>query len=175
VDPPPAVEDLIAERHALGQDLYDEVWEGEYHVAAAPTGTHADLQAQLIQVLGPMARSAGLHIVGPTNIGRPGDFRVPDLVVLRGARDVTWNPTAAIVVEVVSPGDESRRKLDFYFGAGVEELLTVEPELGTLEWFARAADGFEPAVGSALLGTTSADLATSIDWPTVSPSQWSGV
>ena len=51
MDPPPIVEDWLAQRHALGQDLYDEVWEGEYHVAAAPTGRHADIQAQLIQVL----------------------------------------------------------------------------------------------------------------------------
>ena len=165
VDPPQLVEDLIAQRHALGQDLYDEVWEGEYHVAAAPTGKHADVQAQLIQVLGPMARSAGLHIVGPTNIGRPGDFRVPDLVLLRGAKDLTWNPTAALVVEVVSPGDESRRKSDFYFRHGVEELLIVEPELGTLEWFVRGTDGFEPTAGSRLLDITSADLADRIDWP----------
>jgi Uma2 family endonuclease len=165
VDPPPVVEDLIAQRHALGQDLYDEVWEGEYHVAAAPTGKHADVQAQLIEVLGPMARSVGLHIVGPTNIGGPGDFRVPDLVLLRGAKDLTWNPTAALVVEVVSPGDESRRKLDFYFRAGVEEVLIVDPELGTLEWSVRGTDGFEPADGSELLGITSAEVGERIDWP----------
>jgi Uma2 family endonuclease len=165
VDPPSAVEDLIAERHALGQDLYDEVWEGEYHVAAAPTGRHADLQAQLIELLGPLGRAAGLHIVGPTNIGHPGDFRVPDIALLRGAADMTWIPTAAIVVEVVSPGDESRRKSDFYVRAGVEELLIVEPELGTLEWFARGIDGFDPADGSALLGLTSAELIGRIAWP----------
>ena len=86
-------------------------------------------------------------------------------MLLRGAKDLTWNPTAAIVVEVVSPGDESRRKLDYYFRCGVEELLIVEPELGTLEWFARAADGFEPANGSAILGLTGSDLADAIDWP----------
>jgi Uma2 family endonuclease len=161
VDPPQAVEDLIAERHAL----YDEVWEGEYHVAAAPTGKHADVQAQLIQVLRPLARSAGLHVVGPTNIGRAGDFRVPDVVFLRGAKDLTLNPTAAIVVEVVSPGDESRRKLDFYPHHEVEELLIVEPELETLEWFARGTDGFRPADGSTLLGIASAELTARIDWP----------
>jgi len=51
VDPAQEVEDLIAQRKALGQDLYDEVWEGEYHVAAAPTDAHADLQVQLIEIL----------------------------------------------------------------------------------------------------------------------------
>ncbi len=168
VDPPPVVEDLIAQRKALGQDLYDEVWEGEYHVAAAPTGRHADLQAQLIEVLGPLARSAGLHLLGPSNIGRPDDFRVPDVVILRGAKDLTWNPTAAIVVEVLSPGDESRRKLGFYLRAGVEELLIVDPALGTLEWFARGPEGYEPADGSAVLALTTAQLHGSLDWPSPS-------
>ncbi len=165
VDPPSEVEDLIAQRKALGQDLFDEVWEGVYHVAAAPTGKHADLQAQLIQVLGPVARAAGLHLVGPANIGRSGDFRVPDVVLLRGPKDLTWNPTATIVVEVVSPRDESRRKFDFYFRHGVEEMLIVEPELRTLEWFARGTDGFEPATGSAILTLASTDLHDALDWP----------
>ena len=71
VDPPQAVEDLIAERHALGQDLYDEVWEGEYHVAAAPTGKHADLQAQLIRILGGLAIASGsTSWVRPTSVAR---------------------------------------------------------------------------------------------------------
>jgi len=34
---PLVTEELIARRKALGQDLYDEVWEGVYHVAAAPS------------------------------------------------------------------------------------------------------------------------------------------
>ena len=165
VDPPPAVEDLIAERHALGQDLYDEVWEGEYHVAAAPSSGDAEVQFQLVRILAGLAEAAGLIGLGPSNIGRPGDFRVPDLVFLRRRDDPTWNPSAAIVVEVVSPGDESRRKLDFYHRAGVEELLIVEPEPRTIEWFARATDRFEPAEGSAILGVTTAELHRAIDWP----------
>ncbi len=76
-----------------------------------------------------------------------------------------WNPTAALVVEILSPEDESRRKLDFYVRAGVEEVLIVDPDERTVEWLARGRDGFEPADGSDLLGITSTDLADRIDWP----------
>jgi len=166
VDPPPAVEELIAQRRALGQDLYDEVWEGEYHVAGAPNDAHSDVQYQLVEILGPLARTAGLLGRGPSNIGRPKDFRVPDLVFLRGTPDPVWQPTAAIVVEVVSPGDESRLKFGHYFRMGVEEFLIVDPGQRTVEWFERGPDGFRPSYGSTLLGISSGEMASSIDWPT---------
>ncbi|MFN8518878.1 MAG: Uma2 family endonuclease [Chloroflexota bacterium] len=159
-DPPPEVQDWLERRRALGQDLYDEVWEGDYHVAPAPSRHHARIQAALLRMLWPLAEHAGLEAVGPINIGSPSSYRVPDLACLRGSEDRVWNPTAAIVVEVVSSGDESRRKLAFYHQAGVEEVLIVDPELGTAEWFARGVEGFEPAGGSALLGLTSDDIAT---------------
>ena len=165
VDPPPAVEDWLAQRRALGQDLYDEVWEGEYHVAAAPNDRHANVQVQLVETLAPLARRAGLAPRGPSNIGGPKDFRVPDLVFLRGTPDPVWQHTAAIVVEVVSPGDESRLKSAHYFNRGVEEFLIVDPGARTVEWFQRGPDGFRPADASAILGITSAGLASAIDWP----------
>ena len=165
MDPPPIVEDWLAQRRALGQDLYDEVWEGEYHVAPAPTNRHADLQVQLIATLRPRAIRAGLRLLGPGNVGTPRDFRVPDLVFLRREEHPVWNPTAAIVVEVVSPGDESRLKFDFYHRAGIEEVLIVDPDAQTVEWFVRGPSAFLPADGSALLGISAADLAAAIDWP----------
>lgn len=164
-DPPPIVEDWLAQRRALGQDLYDEVWEGEYHVAAAPTNRHADIQVRLVELLGPHARRAGLKVLGPSNIGTPRDFRVPDLAFLRREDHPIWNPTAAIVVEIVSRGDESRRKFEFYHRVGVEEFLIVDPAQRTVEWFERGPDAFRPANGSTLLGITRDEMASAIDWP----------
>jgi Uma2 family endonuclease len=69
------------------------------------------------------------------------------------------------VVEIVSPGDESRDKFDFYFRAGVKEILIVDPGAGTVEWFDRAGSGFRPADGSALLGISAPELRERIDWP----------
>ena len=64
----------------------------------------------------------------------------------------------------MSPGDESRRKLDFYHRVGIEEVLIVDPEMRTVEWFERGPNAFRPADGSTLLGITSAGLAAQIDW-----------
>jgi Uma2 family endonuclease len=164
-DPPPAVEDWLMERRALGQDLYDEVWEGEYHVAPGPGGGHADIQIQLAVTLVPLATRAGLIVRGPTNIGGPSDFRVPDLSFSQERADLVWYPSAAIVVEIVSPGDESRRKFDFYHRMRVDEVLIVDPASRTVEWFERGPDTFRPADGSTLLDVTSAELAASIAWP----------
>jgi Uma2 family endonuclease len=165
VDPPPEVEELIAQRKALGQDLYDEVWEGVYHVAAAPNARHSDVQAQLIRILGSLGDHVGLRVHGPDNIGGPRNFRVPDVVLLRGTPDPVWQHTAAIVVEVVSPGDESRLKFGHYFDMGVEEFLIVDPGPRTVEWFARGADAFVPTDGSAILGISTEELHAAIDWP----------
>jgi len=164
MDPPPIVEDWLAQRRALGQDRFDEVWEGEYHVAPAPSTRHGRIDRQLARILGPLVARAGLVDSGPCNIGGPGDYRVPDMAVFRDPEDIVWNPTAPIVVEIISPGDESRHKLDFYFRAGVEEVLIVDPDARTVEWFGRGVDAFEPADGSALLGITSSELAERIDW-----------
>ncbi len=163
--PPTEVEDWLERRRALGQDLYDEVWEGEYHVAPAGSLRHGDVQGQLIEILGPPSRRAGLHRVGPGNIGWINDYRVPDIAFLRRREVAVRTRSAAIVVEVVSPRDESRAKLPFFFRIGVEEVLIVDPETRTVEWFARGGDAFEPADGSAILAISSVELATAIDWP----------
>ena len=162
---PKEVEDLLARRKALGQDLFDEVWEGEYHMAPAPHWRHARVDNQLARLLGPRADVAGLLGTGPCNIGRPDNYRVPDQAYFADPEPQAFNPTADIVVEIVSPGDESRTKFEFYFGLGVDEVLIVDPEERTVDWFARGSDGFVPASGSALLGLSADELTTSIDWP----------
>jgi Uma2 family endonuclease len=43
-------------------------------------------------------------------------------------------PTAALVLEVVSPGDETWEKLGFYAAHGVEELLIVDPQEKAVSW-----------------------------------------
>ncbi len=40
--------------------------------------------------------------------------------------------TAAMVVEVVSPGDETLEKLAFYASRGVEEVVVADPARGSL-------------------------------------------
>jgi Uma2 family endonuclease len=165
MDPPPIVEDWLAQRRALGQDRFDEVWEGEYHVAPAPHRRHARLDDTLGRMLGPLADHAGLMGATTCNIGIPTDYRIPDRAYFRSGEDLVWNPTAAVVIEILSPEDEGRAKLPFYFRAGVEEVLLIDPDARTVEWFGRGADAFEPSGGSSLLGISSTELAERIDWP----------
>lgn len=164
-EPPAPLAEWLQHRRELGQDLFDEVWEGEYHVAPAGQRRHGDVDAQLHALLWARARRAGLWPSGPANIGEQRDYRVPDAAFFRHRRPVTFEPTAAIVVEIVSPGDESYAKFGFYFARGVQELLIIDPERWAVECYARGAEGFERADGSELLALTGPELATEIDWP----------
>jgi Uma2 family endonuclease len=162
--PPREVEELIARRRALGQDRFDEVWHGEYHMAPAAHPDHGLIDQQIAELLGPTARRVGLLGTGNFNLGVPNDFRVPDRGFHRARPRTTFVPTAAIVVEIVSPDDETYEKFDFYFAQGVEELLIVDPRRQTVEWYARGTHAFEPTSGSQLLGMTADELAGSLVW-----------
>jgi Uma2 family endonuclease len=164
----PEIRKLIEQRQRTGADLYDEMWKGEYHMAPAPHRSHGLLDYQLALILDPLARPAGLFGSGPFNLGDSFDYRVPDLGFHRDTEPRTWVPTAAIVVEIVSPDDESWAKLDFYAAHEVDEVLIVDPETHRVTWLRRDGSGYAEADGSALLGITTAGLASQIDWPPVS-------
>ena len=125
LDPPPAdFEALLERRRKLGQDLLDEVWEGVYHMNPAPHQRRANIAQQLAELLGAPAREAGLvPMISIFNLGEPDDYRVPDGGLFRPGPDEVYAPTAELVVEIVSPGDESWQKLGFYADHGVGELL----------------------------------------------------
>lgn len=78
-----------------------------------------------------------------------------------------WIPTAAIVVEVVSPDDESWAKFDFYGAHGVDEVVIADPGTSELHWFVRNGDGsgYETTDHSPLLEVTVADIHAAVDWP----------
>lgn len=164
-EPPPEFQNLLERRRALGQDLFDEVWEGEYHVAPGPSGQHGHVDHQLARILGTRADAAGLRGSGRCNIGKPDNYRVPDQAFFPDATFRTFYPSADLVVEIVSPGDESREKFGFYFNAGVKEVLIADPDARTVEWFTRTDSGFRPAAGSDLLDVSAAELAEAIEWP----------
>ncbi|MBA3420169.1 MAG: Uma2 family endonuclease [Geodermatophilaceae bacterium] len=164
-EPPNVLAEWLERRRALGQDRFDEVWEGDYHVSPEARASHGDVQDQVSGRLRPLARQRRLWPSGPVNIGTPDNFRVPDLVLLRQRSDAVFLSTAAIVVEVVSPGDESYRKFAFYFAQGVEEVLMVDPVKRSVQWHARGVAAFERAAASAVLELSGQALGAGIDWP----------
>jgi Uma2 family endonuclease len=166
VGPRPAeVEALLERRRRHGLDLFDELWEGTLHMAPAPGVAHAIVADEVAAVLREPARRAGLRGSGPFNLGSPEDYRVPDGGYHRGAPTGSWVASAAIVVEVVSPDDETYQKFDFYFAHGVEELVVADPSTRTLRWWARGDGRFVPAETSVLLEVAVLEVAGSIDWP----------
>lgn len=167
-DPPPAeIEALLERRRRLGLDRHDEVWQGVLHMSPERSLAHADIASQLAELLGPLARAAGLvPAISPFNLGESErDYRSPDGGLFRERSGAVWNPTAALVVEILSPGDETWDKLPFYAAHDVDELLIIDPRSRKLDWLALRAGGYEPVERSALIGLGTAELAARIDWP----------
>ena len=156
---------MLERRRRLGQDLLDEVWEGVLHMNAAPSGRHGDLESRLHVLLAPPARAAGLRMRGRFNLGDEGDYRVPDGGFQQDASDRVYYPTAALVIEIVSPGDESWEKLPFYGAHGVGELLIVDPQQRKVRWLGLDAGEYQHLKRSRLIELAADELAGQIDWP----------
>ncbi|HVM13726.1 MAG TPA: Uma2 family endonuclease [Egibacteraceae bacterium] len=158
---------LIKRRRATGADLFDEVWEGDYHMAPAPHAAHGVLDQQLAVLLDPLARAAGLVGSGPFNLGHPDDYRVPDRGLHRTQPSATRVASAALVVEIVPPEGETWAKLPFYAAHEVDELLIADPHTRTLRWLARSGGTYGEVEVSDLLGVDVEAFAEQIDWPPV--------
>jgi Uma2 family endonuclease len=164
--PPPELEALRERRRRAGADRSDEVWEGVYHMVPAPSGEHAEIETQLAVLLAPRARTAGLVMSGPFNLGESEqDFRVPDGGLHRRRPRGTWHPTAALVVEIVSPGDETLNKLGFYAAHQVDEILIVDPAGRTVTWLGLGDGEYRPVKRSGLIELGATGIAELIDWP----------
>ena len=100
------------------------------------------------------------------NLGRSQeDFRVPDGCLHREIPRETWFPTAALAIEIRSPGDESWQKLPFYAAHGVDEVLIVEPAEHAAHWLALTDGEYRKVERSGLIDLGPAELAERIDWP----------
>ncbi len=168
LDPPPAaLHALLERRKKLGQDHKDEVWEGVLHVVPAPSHRHADLVQQLAVILDGPARAAGLQpTMAEFNLGESErDFRVPDGGLHRPGAEAMWHPTAALVVEILSPGDETWEKLPFYAAHHVEEMLIVDPDARAVHWLTLTDGAYSPIEQSGLIELGPSDLVRRISWP----------
>ncbi len=163
----PELEALKERRRRAGLDRLDEVWEGVLHMVPAPSHEHAVISQQLAELLGPLARAAGLE---PTmhefNLGESEqDFRVPDGGLHRPGASGIWHPTAALVVEIVSPDDETWQKLPFYAAHEVDEVLIVDSVERSVHWLHRTGERYSEARRSALIDLGPEELAGKIAWP----------
>lgn len=162
---PAELEALLARRRALGLDGHDEVWEGVYHVAPHAHSDHGIVEAELGAALGARAKARGLRPSGAFNLGTPEDYRVPDLGFHEGRPGSTYVGTVAVVVEVLSPDDETWAKFGFYAARGVRELLVADPAERTVRCWRLVEGAYEPADASELLAVDMVELTAEIDWP----------
>jgi hypothetical protein len=162
---PPQLQELLERRRHMGADRRDEVWAGVYHMVPGPSANHSLLAHQLAVALDAPARASGLVVSAEFNLGTKDDFRVPDLGVHAGQPRGTWIATAAIVVEISSPGDETWDKLSFYAEHEVDELLIVDPANQSVSWLALHTGEYRPVDQSSLVTLSAPQLAAGIDWP----------
>lgn len=165
--PPPELEALLERRRQAGVDRLDEVWQGVRHMVPGPSFEHARVSQQLAVLLDDPAREAGLlAAISEFNLGKSEhDFRVPDGGLHRSGAAGVWLSTAAVVVEILSPGDESRQKLPFYAEHHVDEVLLVDLAEQSVTWLALRDGNYEPVPRSRLIELGPAELAERLDWP----------
>jgi Uma2 family endonuclease len=136
VHPP---EHMLAERSRLGHDIRDEVWDGVLHMVPQPTYDHQLLESALIRVLWPLANATGLEVVPELGLFDPvkgeTSYRVPDVLVVDPAHATRRGVEgrAEIVIEILSPNDESREKLPFYAAHGTQEVWLLDPDRRAVE------------------------------------------
>jgi hypothetical protein len=166
-NPPPELEALLERRRQAGVDRLDEVWEGVRHMVPGPSFEHADVTQQLAVLLDAPARAAGLvPTMSEFNLGKSEqNFRVPDGGLHRPGAAGVWQPTAAIVVEILSPGDETWQKLPFYAAHRVDEVLIVDPTDRTVTWLGLRDGEYLPVGRSGLIDLGPEELAGRLDWP----------
>jgi len=157
---------LRDKRKSTGADRWDEVWDGVYMVMPLPNDEHQGIVSGLIYVFETMIGRVGLGKVRPgVNVSdRDSDweqnYRGPDVVVFLEQttavnRGAYWLGGPDFAVEILSKGDRSREKLDFYASVNVRELLLVDRYPWSLELY-RFNNGALELVGR----STTEDQAT---------------
>lgn len=133
-------------RKRLGADRYDEVWDGVYVMAAMPNNEHQGIVNKLAfafeSVLGQPGRGLvfpGVNISDQTTYWKR-NYRCPDVAVFlerTSAQDrgTHWYGGPDLAIEIVSPGDRSRLKLDFYAAVRTREVLILDRDPWRLELF----------------------------------------
>lgn len=150
-------EHWLEERRSLGHDRRDEVWDGVLHMVPQPGTSHQGLEAALIIHLTPLASARGYRLLHETSLfGVAGEknYRVPDITIAvhQDVSERGIEGHAELVIEILSPNDESREKVPFYATCGVREVWLVEPKTRFFEIRSLDDDYATVRTESAVLG-----------------------
>ncbi len=187
INDPELTRRLIRQRRVRGLDRKDEVWEGVYVMAPSPNTEHEEFIGKITTVLTVSITFSALGKVLPgvgvsdRDEGWTKNYRVPDnSVFLKGTTAINkgthWLGGPDFAVEVISPGDRSRKKFKFYARVGVKELLLVDRKPWALELYqlqdgvltlAGKSDLVDPAVLSSQVVPLSFQLVAGEPRPTL--------
>lgn len=134
----------LRRRQECRGDLRDEVWDGIYFVSPHADNEHQDLGFCLTRAIADaLGQDEAISFFHGTNVSDRQDdwrknFRIPDVAVFLPGnpaenRGSHWFGGPDFAVEVMSRGDRSRQKFDFYAAVKVRELLFVDRRNWRLE------------------------------------------
>lgn len=144
---------LLRERARIGVDRFDELWIGDeevIHVVPAPHTRHQLIEGGLVEQFRHLARAAGLTAMTNTGVFPVGgrQYRIPDIVAFDidhlSERGLEGN--VAVVVEIVSPNDESWDKVPYYLDVGCGEVVLVDRDTLEVAVVRRLDDDGAPVV-----------------------------
>jgi Uma2 family endonuclease len=175
IQDPNVTQALVDERRAKGIDRWDEVWDGVYVIMPNPDDEHQDLVDGLICVLRPymMRNQLGVARSGANVTDRAArwtqNFRVPDIVVYRAdnpARNkgTHWQGGPDLAIEVVSPGDRSLEKLEFYAAVQTREVLRILRDPWRLELYRHNGSDLELVANSGCGGAVIETSSLALKW-----------
>ena len=129
-------ESFLEERRKLGHDRKDEVWDGVLHMVPPGSFAHGLVIRNFVLSLDAIAQRRNMRAF-PSELGvfeHDTNYRVPDVTVVRPEHCTERGLIgASLVIEVLSPNDESREKQPFYAERGIAESWIVEPYTRTHE------------------------------------------
>ncbi len=172
INDPAMANELLEARRASGADRYDEVWEGVYMMAPMADNEHQRIATELAIAFGAvidwqdLGRTLAGANVSDRRTGWVENFRVPDVLVLLNnttAEDcgTHWFGGPDFAVEIVSPGDRTLEKLDFYSSIKTHELLVIGRDPWQLTLYrARHGEKLAPVAVSSL--TQDATIQSSV-------------
>lgn len=165
---PTLEEQVRAAREKSGSDRFDEVWDGTLVMAPLPNNEHQFLQGDIVVALREAVRALGGRVAPGANISdRHADwehnYRCPDVVVFYPNakaidRGTHWQGGPDFGVEIVSKGDTSRKKFEFYASVNTREILIVDRFPWSLELF-RLQGGTMESVGRSVDPSTPLESA----------------
>ncbi|MBL8897247.1 MAG: Uma2 family endonuclease [Planctomycetes bacterium] len=146
---PPEIVEL---RRRTGADERDEVWDGVLHMGPSPNIEHQRIESDLErQVRTLWSSRTGGEVLHRINVSPGGDwkknYRIPDLILrLLESRAIDRGEYVEggpeVVVEILSPDDETYEKLPFYASIGVREVWVIDRDTKAVEVYSLAEGAY---------------------------------